>query len=203
MSYHDRLNADRPWAWREGDLYFDRASQVFVTLERIARRLDAIGVPYAVVGTLAMFHHGYRRFTNDVDLLVTAAGLEAIHARLLGDGYDRVGKRNIIDTETGVRIEFIVTGEYPGDGLPKPVAFPNPEGSSEPLGGYAVLRLPALVELKLASGMAEWRLRDKGDAQEMIHELKLPVDFGDQMCPFVQPLYSREWRIMQMVPPPE
>jgi hypothetical protein len=29
--------------------------------------------------------------------------------------------------ETGVCVEFVVAGEYPGDGKPKPVAFPDPE----------------------------------------------------------------------------
>ena len=34
------------------------------------------------------------------------------------------------DAQLGVRIEFIVTGQYPGDGKPKPVAFPQPEDVS-------------------------------------------------------------------------
>ena len=36
------------------------------------------------------------------------------------------GSKNLRDTKTGVRIEFIVTGGYPGDGKPKPVSFPDP-----------------------------------------------------------------------------
>jgi hypothetical protein len=34
-----------------------------------------------------MFFHGYRRFTEDVDILVTAEGLEEIHRELEGKGY--------------------------------------------------------------------------------------------------------------------
>lgn len=36
---------------------------------------------------MALFLHGYRRFTEDVDLLVTANGLRQIHRELNGHGY--------------------------------------------------------------------------------------------------------------------
>ena len=36
------------------------------------------------------------------------------------------GSKNLRDTEHGVRIEFLIAGEFPGDGKPKPVAFPDP-----------------------------------------------------------------------------
>jgi hypothetical protein len=31
------------------------------------------------------------------------------------------------DARTRVRVEVVTSGEYPGDGLPKPVAFPDPD----------------------------------------------------------------------------
>ena len=72
--------------------------------------------------------HGFRRFTEDVDILVTRDGLKAIHAHLEGLGYvpPFTGSKNLRDTEHGVRIEFLIAGEFPGDGKPKPVAFPGP-----------------------------------------------------------------------------
>ena len=42
---------------------------------KIARRLDSIGVPYAVAGGMALYAHGFRRLTDDVDILVTREGL--------------------------------------------------------------------------------------------------------------------------------
>ena len=55
--------------------------------------------------------------------------LSAIHAKLEGLGYvpPFSGSKNLRDTEHGVRIEFLIAGEFPGDGKPKPVAFPEPE----------------------------------------------------------------------------
>ena len=79
---------------------------------------------------MALFGHGLRRFTEDVDLLVTHESLKEIHQQPEGLGYlpPFRGSKNLRDTETGVKIEFLVTGDYPGDGKPKPVAFPDPAG---------------------------------------------------------------------------
>src|SRR5205085_1364121 len=99
---------------------FDKANAVYRTLERITRRLEELGIPYAVVGGLALFQHGFRRFTEDVDLLVTREGLQRIHENLEGRGYvpPFTGSKHLRDADTGVRVEFLVTGEFPGDGKP-------------------------------------------------------------------------------------
>ncbi len=101
-----------------------------------------------------------------------------------------------------MRIEFLVAGDYPGDGKPKPVAFPNPEGVSEVIEGVRCLRLPQLVELKLASGTAPGRRKDLGDVQELIRLLHLPEDFALKINPAVQALYHELWREVQNSPPP-
>src|SRR5207248_6598475 len=59
------------------------------------------------------------------------------------------GSKQLRDTAAGVRIEFLVSGQFPGDGKPKPVAFPDPSGGTIEMNGIPVLRLPELVELKL------------------------------------------------------
>ena len=61
---------------------------------------------------------GLRRFTEDVDILVTKGDLKKIHEALDGLGYLPPHKhsKHLRDTELGVRIEFLTTGEYPGDG---------------------------------------------------------------------------------------
>ena len=80
-------------------------------------------------------------------------------------------------------------------GKPKPVAFPNPEACSLEADEIHWLRLPILVELKLASGMTNsGRLKDLADVQELIRSLNLPIDFVDQLNPFIQDKY-REFYI--------
>lgn len=174
-----------------------------LTLLKITRRLDELGVLYATAGAMALFAHGYRRFTEDVDLLVTRAGLSTIHEKLDGLGYlpPFQGSRNLRDAEHGVKIEFIVTGEFPGDGKPKPVAFPSPDQAAVVIEGTSILKLATLVELKLASGTAPWRRKDLADVQELIRLLKLPADYGLQLNPFVRELYSKLWSEIQSSPP--
>lgn len=101
-----------------------------------------------------MFNHGLRRFTEDVDLLVTAESLKLIHQQIEGLGYlpTIVGSKNLRDTDTGVQIEFLVSGEYPGDGSPKPVSFPDPMTVAIDKNGIQCVNLQTLVELKIASG---------------------------------------------------
>jgi hypothetical protein len=153
---------------------------------------------------MAMFFHGYRRFTNDVDLLVTPQGLAELHQKLEGLGYlpPFQGSKQLRDTENGVKIEFLVTGEYPGDGKPKPVAFPKPEESSTEIQGIHFLQLPKLIELKLASGMTNpGRRKDLADIQELVRELKLPLELSSQLNPFVQPTYRQIWDEVHSNPP--
>src|SRR5271165_6968712 len=117
-TYEELLDRNLEWALREGSMHFENESAVHKTLRKITRRLDELDIPYVLVGGMAMFFHGYRRFTEDVDILVTREGLAKIHQQLEGLGYvpPFEGSKHLRDAESGVRIEFLVTGDYPGDG---------------------------------------------------------------------------------------
>src|SRR5262245_43084920 len=151
-------------------MHFEKESAVHKALQKITKKLDELAIPYAVVGAMAMFFHGFRRFTEDVDLLVTREGLRLIHERLEGLGYLPAfqGSKNLRDAELGVRSEFLVAGDYPGDGRPRPVAFPAPDTVAVERDGVRCVRLPSLIELKLASGATPGRRKDLGDVQELI-----------------------------------
>jgi len=196
LTYEERLDSDSRWAMGEGSRHFEGQSKVQESLNRIAKRLSELGIPYAVVGAMAMFYHGHRRFTEDIDLLVTKEGLKKIHKELEGLGYVPMflKSKNLRDAESGVRIEFIVTGQFPGDGKPKPVAFPDPDDVSVELDGIRFLKIEALVELKLASGLSSIdRMKDLTDVQELIKTLGLPRTLGDSLNPFVQEKYRELW----------
>ena len=195
-TYEQRLNGDRNWALREGSMHFEDKSAVHDALKRITSRLRELGIPHAVVGGMAMFYHGFRRFTEDVDILVTRSGLEEIHRRLEGLGWvpPFQGSKHLRDAESGVKIEFLVAGDFPGDGKPKPVAFPDPAAVAEDLAGISCISLPALVELKIASGMTgPGRLRDLGDVEQVIRILHLGRDFADQLNLYVRARYEELW----------
>jgi hypothetical protein len=202
-SYEKRLDQNPEWALSEGSRFFEEKSAVQTTLRRIARRLDELNVPYAVAGGMALFKHGFRRFTEDVDILVNRAAIKTIHRELDGRGYlpPFAGSKNLRDTELGVKIEFIVTGDYPGDGQPKPVAFPDPASVAVELDGVKYVNLPTLVELKLASGMTNPRRgRDLNDVQDLIETLNLSAEFTDRLNPYVRDKYRELWTTVWGVP---
>lgn len=180
----------------EGSQFFEGKGAVQETLLRITRRLRELNIPYSVVGGMALFHHGYRRFTEDIDLLVDRGGLERIHAELEGRGYipPFPRSRNLRDAESGVKIEFLVTGDFPGDGKPKPVAFPDPSAASFESDGIRYVNLNALIDLKLASGISSpGRARDIADVMELIRKLNLPLDYAAQLNPYVQDKFREIW----------
>ena len=202
-TYEQLLDADLGWALSEGGRFFEGRGSVQEALRKIARRLDELGVPYAVAGGMALFLHGYRRFTEDIDLLVTPDDLKRIHAALRGRGYIPPFERSkqLRDAELKVRIEFLTTGGYPGDGKPKPVAFPDPRAASIEKDGIHLLRIERLIELKLASGLsAAHRIRDLGDVQELIRVLRLPREIADSLDPSVQEKFLDLWEAVRQSP---
>lgn len=181
-------------AIQEAAKFFMRTDAIFQTLRSITTTLKQLGVPHAVLGGMALVAHGYLRTTEDIDILVSPASLASIHERLLGLGYRPLfeGSKNLRDTRTGVRIEFVLAGQFPGDGKPKPVAFPEPGEVGVEIDGIHYVGLPKLIELKLASGMTNpGRLRDLADVQELIRVLKLSHGFKDRLNPFVQNEFQR------------
>lgn len=183
------MSADLRWALSEGSLFFEGKGAVQETLRKVTRRLRELGIPYAVVGGLALFSHGLRRFTEDVDILVTAESLKQIHQQLEGLGYlpPFTNSKHLRDTETGVKIEFLVTGGFPGDGKPKPIAFPDPTSVAVEMDQILYVNLQTLIELKLASGMTNPnRLKDLADVQELTKRLNLSKNYADALHPYVQ-----------------
>jgi len=161
-------------------------------LRRIATDLESKGIDYVAVGAIALNRHGYRRFTEDIDLLMTKEGLERFRSELIGLGYRPAfeGAKKKFRTADNVPVEIITSGEYPGDGLPKPVVFPDPVGASVEIDGVKTITLEKLIELKLASGMtAADRLKDLADVQELIKVKRLGRDLAARLDEYVRAKY--------------
>jgi hypothetical protein len=177
-------------AYEEGLRFFMGQGMLNETLRRVAGDLENHRINYNVIGAIALNNHGYRRFTEDIDLLLTAEGLEKFQRELVGLGYRPAfegATRKFRTTQENVTIEIITAGEFPCDGKPKPIQFPNPDESEIEIDGIKTLSLEKLVELKLASGMtAPHRLRDLADVQELIKIKGLNADFAKILNPFVR-----------------
>jgi hypothetical protein len=185
----------------ESEAFFMREGKVHHTLKRLVQALEAESIPYAIVGGMALNLLGYTRETVDVNILLTPQGLERFQERLVGKGYLPAfsgAKKSFLDAQTRVKVEALTTGEYPGDGKPKPVAFPDPADASVERDGYRVITLEKMIELKLASGMtAPHRLRDLADVQDLISVLSLPFELGEQLDDSVRKEYQRLWQTVQ------
>ena len=179
--------------FEEGLRYFMGEGELNKTVAQLASDLERHGIEYMVIGAVALTAHGYPRFTADVDLVLTGKGLEKFHRELVGRGYRPAfegARKKLRSTRNNVVIEVITTGEYPGDGKPKPVSFPNPATASSRIDGVQVVTLEKLVELKLASGMtAPDRLKDLADVQELIKARHLSQEFAERLNPYVREKY--------------
>ena len=196
IPFEEKMSRGGGAAIEEASRFFMKQGPVHEALHRIATKLEELKIPYAVAGGMALVAHGCDRNTVDVNVLVTAEGLQAVHRALEGLGYAPPfkGSKQLRDLETSVRIEFLVSGQFPGDGKPKPIAFPDPADVAVEIDGIRYLRLTTLVELKLASGMTNAaRLKDLADVQELIKVLKLPLEFAGQLNEYVRAKFAELW----------
>ena len=163
------------------------------TLAQLAVDLKDHGIDYAVMGAVALLAHGYPRFTEGIDLILTRERLETFHRELIGLGYAPAfpgTKKRLRSTRDGVTIEVMPTGEYPGDGKPKTESMPEPSAAATEIDGIQFVTLEKLIELKLASGMtAPDRLKDLADVQELIKIRGLGADFVECLNPYVRERY--------------
>ncbi len=160
-----------------------------------------------VIGALALFEHGYARLTEDIDLVLTPEGLEVFHRELIGLGYlpaFRGARKKLRSTIEDIAIDVITTGEYPGDGKPKPVSIPDPSAASIEIDGVRFVTIEKLIELKLASGMtAPHRLKDLADVQELIKIRDLQPEFAEQLDPYVREKFLELYETIKQSPKDE
>jgi len=180
----------------EAEAFFMGEGGVHNAAVAIAERLAEAGVEYAIAGAIALGEHGFKRLTVDVDILIRREGLDRFKAAWLGRGYVEIrpGGKSVRDTINNVKIDFLLTGDFPGDGKPKPVAFPDPREAAIAGDKYRIVSLPRLVEMKLASGMtAPHRLQDLADVLRLIRAADLPRDFCAQLDPYVRGKFEELW----------
>jgi hypothetical protein len=180
--------------------YFMGRGSIHDAAAAIGRLLTDMGIDYAIAGAIALGEHGFERLTTDVDLLIRREDLARFKDAWLGRGYVelRPGGKAVRDTLNNVKIDFLLVGDFPGDGRPKPVAFPTPAAAAVIGAKYRIVSLPSLIEMKLASGMtAPHRLNDLADVLRLIREAGLPRELGSTLDPYVQAKYDELWALAQ------
>ncbi|MBI3099008.1 MAG: hypothetical protein HYY93_12315 [Planctomycetes bacterium] len=132
-------------------------------LEDLRRLCDDLKIEPLVIGALAVNHHGYSRFTADVDLLLARKDAEILIRRLRSEpGWKRYHegfKNTILD----VGVDLLVEGERTSPQWEE--RFPAPTKLRvEPIDPFSVPRLADLLALRVMSG----RARDDADVVELL-----------------------------------
>jgi len=131
----------------------------------VARRLGGVG---PVVGGVAVFLHGYRRTTEDIDVFTDDTARASAALEALGAVWDAVNREHVLD---GVPVH-LVTVEQTGDA---------PTHVSE-IEGVRVVGLADLVRFKLRSGTSSVaRAKDLADVVEMIRRVPLDKSFAGKL----------------------
>jgi hypothetical protein len=159
-------------------MFFAKRDPVYQTMRRIAKKFDKAGIPYAIVGAMAVNAHGFRRTTADLDILLTPHGFEEFRRRFVEKDFAAtVRRRRFIDRKNEVIVDILLTGMYPGSGMPGPIAFPDPIDVSDRVEETRVINLATLIQLKLAAR----RHKDFGDVVELIRVHDLDESFQRQL----------------------
>ncbi len=184
------------------DQFFMGTSNIHQAMLRLTKTLDEMKIPFAIAGAMAANAHGHRRTTEDIDILIRREDLARFKEKHLGLGWvDKfTGSKNFRDAVCNVNIDALIVGEYPGDGLPKPVAFPPPETVAEiDSEGLPYISLKTLLELKLASGMtAAHRMQDMADVMNLIRINRLPAETVETLSPYVADKFREMWQAAQV-----
>jgi hypothetical protein len=122
------------------------------------------GIPLAIVGGLAAIHHGYERFTKDIDVVVQSKNLDVL-ARVA----PRYGIKVIWhDPEgwhklrcEGVAIDVVPEGRKPRKDAPATIPGPERLGVHE---GAEYAGISGWMETKLGS----YRVQDRADVVQVI-----------------------------------
>lgn len=156
-----------------------------VSLHRLIKKLVKAKIPHAVMGGMAVWVHGYRRFTDDVDVLLTPEGLEAFRERFVPKNYEPVPGRNrrFLDRKNGVVVDLLVTGGFPGFRPDSPILFPDPAQVRQEIDKIFYIDLVTLIQLKLAAR----RHQDFADVVNLIAAHNLNESFLERLHPALRP----------------
>jgi hypothetical protein len=168
---------------KEIAMFFQGDDRVHQTMRRVIEKLDGAGIPYAIVGGMAVNAHRHERTTKDVDFLLTAEGAAAFRQLFVPQEFDPTPghPRRFVDRANGVTFDILVSGLFPGSGRPGPIAFPDPSAVSELIDAKRVVNLATLIELKLAAH----RYQDFADVLNLIRVHNLIESFQAHLHPSV------------------
>lgn len=185
-------------------MLFDSAATAYAMLGSqniwdLARRchdvLDAAGLPHAMVDGVAVYLHGHRRNTVDVDVLVRSQDAAAVKQSLEQAQFVWDSVQQEFRSPEGIPVQFVHSNEAASDDATYGVKFPDPADSEAVvlIDGLPAVTLAKLIELKLACGLGSVRRihRDFADVVELILVHDLGGEFARFLHKSVRPAYRK------------
>jgi hypothetical protein len=153
-------------------------------LERLARELDARGMPYMVIGGQAVLVHGEPRLTRDIDITLgmTTEGIDAVV-----EAVTSLGLKILVDSpETFVRQTWVLPCEEVASGIRVDLVFSFSSYEQQAIAravsipiGSELVRFAAVEDLVIHKVLAG-RPRDIEDARLVVR--KNPGVDRDYVC---------------------
>jgi hypothetical protein len=153
--------------------YERHVDQLFEVLDRLNSALKAKGIPYRVIGGLAVYLHVDRidpiaaRLTRDVDIAINRSDLERISeaVRPFGFVYRHVAGVDMLLPAANPKARSAIHLVFVGEKVRKEYVEPVPAFDSQPetIGGADISPIVNLVTMKLTS----FRLKDKVHIQDL------------------------------------
>lgn len=127
--------------------------------------LAEAGVPHALVGGVAVLHHGYVRATHYLDLLLARSDLSRLEPLLDRHGFTQTRANRLHHRPSRVDVDLLFAGEArPRPGAPP---YPSPLALGRSPREPDVVDLPALLDLKLTAA----RHQDLADVVALLKAL--------------------------------
>jgi hypothetical protein len=171
----------------EAQMFFEDQGPVPETYRRLRDLLDQEGIPYIVIGALAVNAHGFVRATRDIDICMRAEDLRRFKQTLVGTAFLPVeGRpRRFTEVRTRTTVDILVSGQIAGRrDRNREIRFPDP-AEAEVHNSARTVSLARLIELKLVT----WRFQDWGDVVNLIRHFDLDQTFAERLHPTVRSVF--------------
>lgn len=159
------------------------------TVQRLAKRLHAAGIDYALIGSMALEAHGLLPRADNVALLLRPEGVDEFRRRFVPRSYQEVVGRRHTYTErrSQVVVRFAVSGMIPGAWPDGQVPFPDPAEVSLNIDNVNVADCTSLIAINLAARRPQYL----ADTVELIRLKRLDESFAEQLHPSLRPDFLR------------
>jgi hypothetical protein len=170
-------------------------------VERLVKILKEYDITFCLLGGKALPFYGYRRFTEDVDILVAEkdkgklakipSGVMSDHSRVQPF---RVWLMSNFPDKGKTKVDMLFSKDDAGKGI----KFDDPKKVSHEINGIPVINLYDLIRYKISSGLSGTREEDLKDVKELIKANNLDITFMDKSKEqIIKKEYNRLWKVVK------